>query len=162
MIGVIMRLLIKQRVFSWSDTYDVFDEDEQPKYFVKAEMFSFGHQIHVYDCQSGSEVGTIHEKIFSLLPRFEVEMNGSVIGQIQKKFSLFRPHYEIDYNGWTVEGDFWGWNYEVMNGYQTVMHILKEPFHWGDTYVIEFANPADELIGLLLVIAIDAANCSNK
>ena len=30
-----MRLLIKQRVFSWTDSYDVYDENENPKYFVK-------------------------------------------------------------------------------------------------------------------------------
>lgn len=34
-----MKLLIKQRVFSWSDTYDIYDEDGKPKYFVKAEFF---------------------------------------------------------------------------------------------------------------------------
>ena len=39
--------------------------------------------------------------------------------------------------------------------------ISKELLHWGDTYVIDFTNPADELMGLLLVIAIDAANCMN-
>ena len=44
-----MQLLIKQRVFSWTDTYDVYDEHENPKYFVKAEFFALGHQIHVYD-----------------------------------------------------------------------------------------------------------------
>ena len=41
-----MQLLIKQRVFSWTDTYDVYDEKEEPKYFVKAEFFALGHQIH--------------------------------------------------------------------------------------------------------------------
>ena len=47
-----MQLLIKQRVFSWTDTYDVYDEHENPKYFVKAEFFALGHQIHVYDKRS--------------------------------------------------------------------------------------------------------------
>lgn len=42
------------------------------------------------------------------------------------------------------------------------MTITKELFHWGDTYVIDFQNPEDEIPGLLLVIAIDAANCSNR
>ena len=41
--------------FSWTDTYDVYDEKEEPKYFVKAEFFALGHQIHVYD-KSGREV----------------------------------------------------------------------------------------------------------
>ena len=30
-----MRLLIKQRVFSWSDTYDVYDEEGNAKYFIE-------------------------------------------------------------------------------------------------------------------------------
>lgn len=35
-----MKLLVKQRVFSWTDSYDVYDENENAKYFVKAEFLS--------------------------------------------------------------------------------------------------------------------------
>ena len=35
-----MRLLIKQRVFTWSDTYDVYDEYENPKYYVGISYMS--------------------------------------------------------------------------------------------------------------------------
>ncbi len=51
-----MRLLIKQRVFSWTDSYDVYDEEGNPKYFVKAEFPVAGHQLHVYDCNR-QEIG---------------------------------------------------------------------------------------------------------
>lgn len=155
-----MRLLIKQRVFSWSDTYDVYDEYGNTKYFVKGKVFSLGHQIYVYDARTSEEIGVIHQKLFTLMPRFEVEIRGRVIGEIQKKFTLFRPRYEIEYNGWSVDGDFFGWNYEVLKGDYRVMQINKEILNWGDTYVIDFNNPQDEIQGLMLVIAIDAANCS--
>ena len=46
---MLMKLLIRQRVFSWTDSYDVYDETGRPKYFVKAEWFTLGHQIHVYE-----------------------------------------------------------------------------------------------------------------
>jgi len=156
-----MRLLIKQRVFSWTDTYDVFDENQYSKYFVKSEFFSLGHNIHIYNAATNVEVGAVHQKLFSLLPQFEIEINGNTVGEIQNKFSLFKPKYEIDCKGWRVEGDLFGWNYEIMSAYAPIMQIYKEPFHWGDTYVLDFQNPEDELMGLLLVIAIDAANCSN-
>ena len=155
-----MRLLIKQRVFSWSDTYDVYDEYGNTKYFVKGKVFSLGHQIYVYDARTNEEIGVIHQRLFTLMPRFEVEIRGRVIGEIQKKFTLFRPRYEIEYNGWSIDGDFFGWNYEVLKGDYRVMQINKEILHWGDTYVIDFHNPEDEIQGLMLVIAIDAANCS--
>ena len=70
-----MRLLIKQRVFSWTDTYDVYDEYEHPKYFVKAEFLTLGHQIHVYD-QSGNEIGMVKQRFPTLLPAFDIEVNG--------------------------------------------------------------------------------------
>ena len=70
-----MQLLIKQRVFSWTDTYDVYDEHENPKYFVKAEFFALGHQIHVYD-KSGKEVGMVKQRLFAVLPCFDIEIGG--------------------------------------------------------------------------------------
>ncbi len=154
-----MKLLIKQRVFSWTDSYDIYDEAGRQKYFVKAEFLSLGHRLHVYD-HAGEEIGLVREKLFQFLPEFEIEIQGKVCGSIQKKFSLFRPKYEIDFNGWRVEGDFLEWDYDVFDGCSNVVHISRELLHWGDTYVIDCVNPADELTALMLVIAIDAANCS--
>lgn len=156
-----MRLLIKQRVFSWTDSYDVYDEDGNAKYFVKAEFFALGHQLHVYDSQS-REIGVVRQKLLTLLPEFEIEMEGRVAGSIQKRFSLFHPKYDVDFMGWHVEGDFMGWEYDVYNECCPIIHISKEILHWGDTYVLDFSDRRDELAGLLLVIAIDAANCSNN
>ena len=118
-----------------------------------------GHRLHVYD-QMDREVGLIKEKLLTFLPVFEIEVNGVQQGRIEQRFSLFKPKYEVDFNGWRVEGDFLGWDYDVYSGCSAVIHITKEWLHWGDTYVIDILNPSDELMGLLLVIAIDAANCT--
>ena len=131
-----MRLLIKQRVFSWTDTYDVYDENENRKYFVKTEMFRMGHQIHVYDA-AGNEIGMIKQRVFTLLPCFDIAIGGR-----------------------RCEGDFMDWNYDVYAACSVVIHISKELFHWGDTYVLDIMNPQDEIPALMLAVAIDAANCS--
>lgn len=155
-----MRLLIKQRVFSWTDHYDVYDESGAPRYEVQAEFLTLGHQIHVYDKQTGREVGSIHQKLWTLMPTFEIVINGRVEGTVRKQFTLFAPRYQVDFRGWDAQGDFFGWDYQVTQGTATVMNISKELFHWGDTYTMTYTNPAYEMPGLLLVIAIDAANCS--
>ncbi len=157
-----MQLYIKQRIFSWADSYDVYDETGEARYEVKAELFAFGHQIHVYDKRTGREVGSIHEKLFTLLPQFEIVIGGRVQGTIRKEFTFFQPRYQVDYRGWNVEGDFMGWDYRVKQGGMEVMSISKELFNWSDTYVLRYSNPANEMPGLLLVIAIDAANCSKN
>ena len=58
-----MKLLIKQRVFSWTDTYDVYDEYGNPKYFVKGEFLSIGHKIHIYRHDTGEDVGMVKERL---------------------------------------------------------------------------------------------------
>ncbi len=159
--GSAVKLCIKQRVFSWSDTYDVYDEQGNVRYFVEAEVFSFGHQIHVYEKQTGREVGSIHQRLFSWLPCFEIVMNGQTLGTVRREMRLFRPRYRVDFRGWEAEGDFLGWDYRVTQAGMEVMTISRQLLTWGDTYLLDYANPANELPGLLLVLAIDAANCDN-
>ena len=155
-----MKLLIKQRVFSWGDAYDIYDEAGNAKYMVKAEVFAFGHQLHVYDAFH-NEIGEIRQKLFTFLPQFEIVVNGRMCGTITKQFTFFKQEYEVDFNGWYVQGDFLNWDYDVYSGNHVIMHISKQLFQWGDTYVIDIPNPQDELMGLMLAIAIDAANCDN-
>lgn len=157
-----MELLIRQRVFSWTDSYDVYDEAGQPRYEVRAEFFTLGHQIHVYEKNTGREVGSIHQRLLTLLPKFEVVVNGQTMGTVCREFTLFRQNYRVDYRGWSVEGDFLGWDYQVTDGARTVLTISKELLRFGDTYVLRFQDPRDELPGLLLVLAIDAANCDRN
>ena len=157
-----MKLCIRQRVFSWSDTYDVYDDSGEARYYVEAEIFTFGHQIHVYDKRSGKEVGSVHQKLFTFLPEFEIVIGGRTVGTIRKEFSFFTPHYYVDFRGWDVEGEIFHWDYEVKSGTRTVMTISKEVMTWGDTYTLRYNDVGDEIPGLLLVIAIDAANCSKK
>ena len=154
-----MELRIKQRVFSWTDTYDVYDETGEARYYVEAEFLTLGHQIHVYDKRSGRELGSVHQRLLTFLPAFEIVIDGQVRGTVSKELSFFVPRYNVDFRGWDVEGDVMHWDYRVTQGNRQVMTISKELFRWGDTYVLRYDSPADEMPGLLLVIAIDAANC---
>ena len=157
-----MKLLLKHRFFSWTDTYDVFDEADCVKYFVKAEFFTFGHVLHVYDT-AGNEVGCIREKILTFMPKFEVIIGGQLLGTISKKFTLFSEDYVLDYKGWDVEGDFLGWDYSVRDKYGAdVVSVSKEIFNFTDVYSIAFYRSSDELPALLTAIAIDAANCGKN
>lgn len=156
-----MKLRIRQRVFSWTDSYDVYDETGEARYEVRAKLFSLGHQILVYDKRTGEQVGSIHEKLLSFLPRFEIVVNGNSLGNVSKEFRFFRPRYHVDYMDWSVDGDLMGWDYQVYQDNREIMTIEKELFRWSDTYVLTYSDPKNELPGLLLVLAIDAANCSD-
>lgn len=155
-----MKLLFKQRMFSWFDSYDIYDENGQTVYTVKGRM-SWGHCLEIYDA-FGNNVGTVKEEILTFLPRFALYVSGQYIGQIKKAFTFFKPVFDLDFNGWHVEGDWLEWDYEVMDGQgQFVMQASKEIFNWTDTYVIDVAQPQNTLYALMIVLAIDAAKCSS-
>ena len=50
-----MKLLFKQRLFSWFDSYDIYDEAGNTVYVVKGQLF-WGHKLVIYDAY-GNEVG---------------------------------------------------------------------------------------------------------
>ena len=52
-----MRLLFKQRFFSWLDSYDIYDESGNVVYTVEGKL-SFGHCLDIVDA-SGQYVGCL-------------------------------------------------------------------------------------------------------
>ena len=154
-----MILLLKQRLFSWFDSYDIYDEAGETVYMVKGEL-AWGHCMRIYDA-AGNEMGMIKQKIITLLPKFEIYIDEQYVGSINREFNLFTPSYNIDYNGWYVEGNYWEWDYGIYDSYDNlVATISKEFFNWTDTYSIEVYNPEDALSALMFVLAMDAEKCS--
>lgn len=154
-----MRLLFRQRMFSWFDSYDIYDEAGETVYTVKGQL-SWGHCLKIFDAV-GEEIGTVQERVLTFLPKFELYLGEEYIGCISKEFSLFTPRYEIDCNGWQVEGSFLEWDYRIVGpSGEPRAAISKQLFNWTDTYVIDVYDPQDALCALMLVLAIDAEKCS--
>ncbi|MCI5869918.1 MAG: LURP-one-related family protein [Dorea sp.] len=156
-----MKLLFKQRMFSWFDSYDIYDEAGNTVYIVKGQL-AWGHCLKIFDAV-GNEVGTVQERVLTFLPKFEIYIKEQYVGCITKEFTFLKPKFNIDYNGWHVEGDFFGWDYQVydMSG-SCIAGVSKELFHWTDTYVIDVPDSKNALGALMLVLAIDAEKCSNN
>ena len=156
-----MKLLFRQRFFSWLDSYDVFDEHGETVFTVEGRL-AWGHTLHILD-RRGEHVGTVKERIMTLLPKFEIYVYDKYVGCISKELTLFRPAYNIDFNGWHIEGSFLEWDYSVVDGVgRQIARISKELFNLTDTYSIEVYNSADALCALMLVLAIDAEKCSRN
>lgn len=156
-----MRMLFKQRMFSWFDSYDIYDEDGGVLYTVKGQL-AWGHCLKIFDAW-GNEIGTVQEKIFTFLPQFELYLGGDYIGRIYKEFSFFKPVFTIDCNGWQMDGDIFEWDYRIVGPDGTPRAtVSKQLLNWTDTYIIDVYDPADALCALMLVLAIDAEKCSRK
>ena len=156
-----MKLLFKQRFFSWFDSYDIYNEAGQTVYTVKGQL-AWGHCLKIYDAQ-GREIGTVKERILTFLPKFDLYIGEELVGTITKDFTFFVPAFDVDFNNWRVQGQFMEWDYDLLDKFGAqVASVSKELFNWTDTYVIDVHDPDDALCALMVVLAIDAEKCSRN
>ena len=99
-----MRLLIREKVFSWADKFTVTDENGEARYIVEGQFFSWGKKLRVYDLQE-REVAYIEQKVMSFLPRYCVYVGDHLIGEVVKEISFFHPRYSVRGSGWFVGAD---------------------------------------------------------
>ena len=78
-----MKLLFKQRAFTWFDSYDIYDENENTVYVVKGQL-SWGHCLKIFNASEEHELGTVREQIFSWWPQFELYEGSDCIGTLKK------------------------------------------------------------------------------
>ena len=149
-----MKLYIKEKVFSWGDKFTVKDAYGEDKYIVEGEVFTFGKKLHVYD-RAGREVAFIKQEIWSFLPRYYVFCGDRQIAEIKKEFTFLFPRYTIDGLGWEIDGSFMAHDYQITKQGRKIVTISKEWMTWGDSYELDIADPADELVALAVVISID-------
>lgn len=88
-----MKLLLKQKVFSWFDSYNIYDENENAIYKVKGE-FAWGHLLRIYD-ESDTEVGLLKQKVFTLFPKFTLRIKDKEY-LLNKEFTFLKEVFSID------------------------------------------------------------------
>ncbi len=156
-----MKLYIKEKVFSWGDKFTVKDAFGNDRYVVEGEVFSFGKKLHVYD-MAGREVAFIRQEVWSWMPRYYVSCGGRQVAEIKKEFTFFFPRFVIEGLGWEINGKFMAHDFEITKNGRRIVTITKEWMTWGDSYELDIADPADEIVALAVVLTIDCVMESNS
>ena len=155
-----MKMLFRQRFFSWLDSYDVHAKDGTVLFTVKG-VLDWGHTLKIFT-PDGREAGMIKARMITFpKPVFDLTVNGGAAGCITQEFSLFRPSFTLDFRNWKISGDWLEWNYRIMRGNTPVAVIAKRLWNLTDTYEIDVTDPEDALGALMVTLAIDAVK-SNK
>lgn len=150
-----MRLIIKKKIMAWTDSFNVFDECDNKKYTVKADLISIGRVFRVYD-ELHKEVGVVREKLIKILPRYNVFIGGKERGYIKKCFSFFHPVYDIQFANLRVDGDIFSWNYDVYNGSgYLVATVRKKIISFVCTYVMDIIDETYEMEIVMLAVVIE-------
>jgi uncharacterized protein YxjI len=163
-------LVLQQQMYTWTDKFDVYNENQQVKYTVKGKLTSFKRSLDVYDARN-KKIGIVKEKLitfrspfsFRAKPRdFIVELNGNKLGRVRYRASFGKYKYEVSFNKWRIEGNVLSRQYKILKGEEEIANISKKAFHSSDTYVVAFPDSKNEQIILLLVLALDVSRAPKK
>ena len=88
-----MRLLFKQRFFSWFDSYDIYDDNGATVFTVEGKL-AWGHCLHILNA-AGEHIGTVQQRVLTFLPKFDLYEFDRCIGTIKKEFTFFVPHFTV-------------------------------------------------------------------
>ena len=150
-----MKLYIKQKVFSFGDKFNIYDESGNERYYVEGEVFTFGKKLHLCSL-GGEELAYIEQKLLTFLPKYSIYINENEIAEVVKEFTFFHNVYSVNGLGWRVEGNFLDHDYTVESEGRTIASVTKEWFTFGDAYEINIAEGIDPIPALAVVLVIDA------
>ena len=138
-----MELYFKQRLLSFFDSFDIYDEDDNVVYTVEGQP-AWLHKLHVLNA-AGEHIATVRQEL-SLLASFELLVGEESIGCVEQNFSLLRSSFTLDCYDWDIEGDVFGLDYSITaSDCRSVAAFSKELFHWTDTYHLSVPREEDVL-----------------
>ena len=149
---------IKQRIFTITDRYFVYDQYQQPTYEVNGKFFTIGDELTLTNLK-GDELFRIKQRIMSLFGAYDVYKQNKLCATIKRRATLFRPKLDIesDDGNFEIEGDFWDYNFSILKDGHTIGTIEKEGLTLRDSYKLTVNDSELETLFISMVIAID--NC---
>lgn len=145
---------IRQKFWSWGESFTILDQHGSLTYQVKGSVFKFFKEFTISDAQ-GTIVSQIKRNFSWFLPSYTVQLAGGQELVIQKEFTWFKDCYRIDNLGLEVLGDFLDMNFSMTYQGQEVARISQEWFRLTSTYLVQVYDESYTDLAISLVIAID-------
>ncbi len=153
------RFYLKQNVFSFRDTFKVFDADQKVVYHAQASFVSLPRQYHIYRSSDDRLLFNMKRRLFHFMPTYELyDATGNVVATMHKQFAFFKNIIDIQskYGSYSVEGNFWTHVFSIEKDNKVVLAVKKRLLAWGDTYEIEIDDNEDTDMMIAFVIMIDS------
>jgi uncharacterized protein YxjI len=155
-----MRYLIRERFFRLGEDSDILNEAGQPVYQVDGKVLTLHDTLSVRDL-AGQEVAQVRRRLIALRPTYEIMLGGQATAEVRKHFfSPFVDRFTIDIPGpddLEMTGNLFEHEFTIARGGQPVATVSKRWFSLRDTYGVDIAPGANDLLILASVLALDLA-----
>jgi uncharacterized protein YxjI len=158
-----MTYIIKQKLMSLTDSYRIFDQEENQVYEVRQKMMKLVGNLDFYD-NIGNLVMNAKQDFLVIPARYQLIKNGVSLATIQKRFTLLTKKFDITspLGEFYVEGNIFDYNFSIYKEGTIVATVSKKILSWTDTYALEIFDDKDKDIILAMAIVIDKLAHENQ
>lgn len=154
------RYIIRERFLGLGADSDVTDEHGNPVLHVDGKALSLRDRLVLRD-PAGQEVATVHRKVVSFRPTYQITIGGEDAAELRKHlFTPFGDRFTIDIPGpddLELSGDLFDHEFAIEQSGRTVATASKAWLSMGDAYGVEVAPGEHDLLILASVLALDLA-----
>lgn len=153
-------LFIRKKSFSIKRGFTVYDDCDKKIYTVKTDILSFGYPcVRLFDI-NGQEVGKVEQESKFGMGKYAMFFNDKKLGTISRKGAV-KIKLDLDFNGWHLDGNFMQSHFVAVD--QNGKTVVKFDDAFGrETYVLAVDHQGHEVIGLLLLMAVEIILHGNK
>jgi uncharacterized protein YxjI len=153
-----MRFVMKQKLFTLTDDYNITDADGNAAYYVDGKLLSLGKNLSFQDAEQ-HELAHIQQKLLNWGPTYEITHDGELVAVVKKElFTFFHCVFHVDepgHDSLTAEGNFSDHEYVFTRAGRKVASVSKQWFTFADTYGVEADESEDPVLILACTVVID-------
>lgn len=149
-------LFIRKKCMSIKRGFTVLDELNNIKYVVKKDVLTFGYPcIRLYDTEK-HEIGKVELTSKIGMGTYAMYLDGKELGTLSRKISI-KIKLDLNFNGWHLDGSYIQNSFTIFDENGNRVIKFNKAFTPRDTYVLEMNNREHEILGLLLLMAVEIA-----
>jgi len=149
---------MRQKLVAFGDDYWIENALGQRVYFVDGKAFRIREHLAFKDIE-GRELVALQEKIIPIKDTYSLYRNGMVLATVKKALiEPLRQRFDIHVAGgenMEAQGNILDHEYEIHAGRTRVAEVSKKWFRVADTYGVDIAPGADDILILAITAIID-------
>ena len=149
-----MKMLFEDRIVSWVDSFDVFDEIGRKLFRVEGQKGREKGQIKIYNCYlHNKSVATLRESEDA--PSVEIKHGTRFVSTVRRVFTKLRSFFDLGFLDWHAEGDFDHGSFSIYDANDRAIASVGETLFRHEYVRVIDSLPEFLLHSLTFTLAID-------
>ncbi len=157
-----MRYVMRQKLWAWGNDFTIQDEAGTNRFYVDGKVISLRGEMVFHDADR-RPVATVRKRLLSLGNVYDVYHGDQLFAVVKEGWlPLVRYRFTVDVDDdgagpgdMTITGSFTDHEYTFERDGRTVATVSKRWFSWADTFGVDVADGADDVLVLACTAVVD-------